>query len=230
MKRSEYINRLRAYQNRIEGSCTLCAGNLIPHLDCSCRAKFEEGAKFLFSGIPERYLDLEFVNLKKNAALKLILPKIHDYVLNLPENLRSGNGLYISSDVAQVGKSTLSHIILKTAIRQGYSAYVTDVRECASVFDNREFNAEEAAFLQDRMFNSDLMLVDPLGDFNELHNTPPFVRQSFKDVYIRRASNNKATIIASHLAPDRIVDIFGLPFYETILNNSDFIHIPDKGN
>ncbi len=227
MRQRNYINKLRDFNQIFRSQCPTCYNTEDVDINCSCYKRLVKTGTLLKAGIPEKYWDLELDTLKKGIAPAAI-KAVSSYIANLDENLRTGRGAYIWSDKAQSGKSTLGYIIMKAALRQGKKAFQVSLSDCASAFDRRAHNAEEADFLYDNLLDSDLVVVDNVGDLNTLVTTPSFHKSSLQQIYTTRANNNKATILTSNLPIAKIEAAFGLPFQDAIQNSAYIIQIPKE--
>lgn len=228
MRQADLKQKLRAHRDRIFSSCQKCAKSIPPNVGCECTDTFNKLSSYIIADIPEKYWNLDLPTIKKTIS-KQAMDATMAYISNLETNLRTGRGAYISSEFAQSGKSTIGYAIAKEVIKRGGKAFSSSMRDCKAAFDTRETNSDEADFLYNKLLGSDIVIIDNLGDFNTLSQTPFFFKTSLEEIYTRRTNNNKPTIITSNLSPKKIVDVFGLPFDEVLKNSADFITLTNKG-
>lgn len=228
MRHVDLKQKLRAHFERICANCQKCVNNIPRNVGCECIENYNKLSSYIIADIPEKYWNLDLPTIKK-AISKQAMDATSAYISKLETNLRTGRGVYISSEFAQSGKSTVGYTIAKEVIKRGGKVFSSSMRDCATAFDSREHNSTEADFIYNKLLGSDLVVIDNLGDFNTLSQTPPYLKHSLEDIYTRRTNNNKPTIITSNLPPNKIVDVFGLPFYDALKNSADFITLTNKG-
>lgn len=225
MRHLRYTNKLRLFQEQLRSNCENCRTSEIIDSSCACFKELIRINSFLRADIPEKYWQLDLENLNKPITAP-VKKAIASYIADLETKLKSGRGAYIWSPRAQSGKSTLGYIILKAAIQAGKKVFKVTINDCTTALDRRPNDEEESLFIRENIFDSDLLLIDNLGDMNTLVGTPPFLKSNLEQVYTLRTNNNQATILTSNLPINQLTTVFGTPFDEAVQHSAEIILIP----
>lgn len=163
------IEQLRKLRERIVGSCEICKGEGYKFLKdskgeiiqrCSCMKEFDIQARFLLADIPSVFWHFEISDIDKDFLERNedAFSVVVDYMSNLENALEKGIGLYFHS-TSRLGKTTVASIVLKAAIRSGYSAHFVLFRHLVDM-SFRSWKDDFAAKEKRSILRKDFLVFD----------------------------------------------------------------------
>jgi DNA replication protein DnaC len=134
---------------------------------CECRATRVQRARSsgVSSVIPRKYRGVSFDRSPVTELSPDIVRRIRDFVRNLDERIRTGQGLWIFGDVG-TGKTTLGMLVSKEALKRGHTVAIYSVpRLLAEIRDTYDAGPGERSYadLFDELVGVDLLHLDDLG-------------------------------------------------------------------
>lgn len=210
-------------------NCQICHG-----IDpvCKCREAYNFEYKFLKAQIPIEHLPFELDGLT-SPVIKDMKKVTETYINNLKANIKDGFGLFLYGGHG-TGKTTLGAIVLKEAIRRGFSAYFTTLNDCIKLETSNWSGGEKTEdqyVLQDRINNANILLIDDLGGLEvSTKNTKELVITTFTNLFRQRSNSLLSTIVTSNLSPQEMYDSFGSHVYSTLMQYQKFVDFPSEAD
>jgi DNA replication protein DnaC len=186
------FNNNRSYRGEVENLDTNVAK------ECECLQKVKLYRRYKKSNLLTNYYGFDF---KKDFITEGPVKKsILGIVDNLEEFKEMGYGLLLHGGKG-TGKTMIGTEILKSAIRNGYSAHYDFFPSIIDVFAQRGFEADKAKYAYEKKIASvDFLLLDELG--KEVDNHKNFTRSDisrFLEINVLKKRSNKSTILISNL-------------------------------
>jgi DNA replication protein DnaC len=139
---------------------------------CECREqRLRRGrSRGVTSVIPRKFQGVSFdrppvSDMTRDPASKPVVAAVKRYVDELPENLGSGRGLWLSGSTG-TGKTTLAMLVSKMAIAQSYSVAVYSLPKLLAqirrTYDSEPGGDSYLSFFE-RLTSVDLLHIDDLG-------------------------------------------------------------------
>ena len=174
-------------------------------------------------GIPKRYrnVTMEYIvdrgvpeQSKQNVA------DVKQYIDNLEDNLRNGNGMVMRGDVGTM-KTTLAIAIMRAVIAKGRNAYFIPM---ANLMD-RLFSGtpDERSKLEQKLQTVSLLVIDDLG----MEYEKGWVTAKIRAIINNRYNEEKSTIITTNLEKD-INDRYVDGMLDRIASTSTFSNFSGK--
>lgn len=182
--------------------CPQCAGL---DLSCACYPRYFLEIAKAEAAIPIKYRNFSLSSINQPES-KLIVASINAYVKNLKVHKPKGRGIYLWGNTGNA-KTALASIILIEALKQGYTAYFTDLIKCMEfVTDGWKDEAVKANF-GIKVLQSQFLVIDDVG--KEYKSKTGFTEAHFDMIFRERANNLLPTILTSNLAPTEIATDYG---------------------
>ena len=175
-----------------------------------CKSQLEQSkreqelrARMTESGIPPRYLDLEWNDLEMLEPL----PGIQRACMDLNSISLEGESLYLHGPPG-AGKTQAAIMIAKTAIRSGLSARVVNIgRLCVTVRQGYTDHGLSESDALEQLGTTDFLILDDLGA-GETRNAT--LENRLLHLSLEERQNRRLpTIITSNLSPDELVEKLG---------------------
>jgi len=165
--------------------------------DCGCVKEFKLQLEMAKAAIPQKFWHYTFDSLlPQNKISKMTISKFQKYAKNMPKVYEKGIGLFLYGDSGS-GKTCSSSIILKEAIKVGYSTHFTMLSEIITVFAEGWYDADRRMEFVDNICEVDFLVIDDVG--REFRSTKSDLnRAAFDSVFRGRANDNLPTIITSN--------------------------------
>lgn len=197
-------------KQEIIDSCKQCTGL---SLTCECYADYFLELAKVTASIPIKYRDFNLSKIDTPDATPLV-QSIRKYLNNIRTFKEKGRGIYLWGNTGNA-KTALSCVILMEALRQGYTAYFTDLSKCMDLITDGWHDDESKADFTRRILNSDFLVIDDVG--KEYKSKTGFLEAHFDQIFRERANNLLPTVLTSNLAPTDIATDYGKRLF-SILN------------
>ena len=158
------------------------------------------------ANVPERYWD---------SSLKIVPDKLEHrekmrkYVENLPEMLGKGVGLYLWSDENGTGKTSLSAIVVKEALRYGRTAFFEESSRLKTRLVNKEA-FEEGTSVEARIEMVDLLVLDDIG--KEYRTNSGYAENLIETLVRNRVQKVRTTIMTGNVPPRDLQKLYSEDF------------------
>lgn len=172
-------------------NCPICKGSGYQgELICSCIVACELDWKLAKAGVPIKFWDLELDDFQNNEIIK---EKTLKYCSNLDIALSKGVGVYLGGD-SGTGKSFIASLIIKEALRNGYSARYTSLPEIVNTIGNGWGNAEEQDLFRDEVVRAEFLAIDKVGHDIESRGS---IDNAIEALFEERVNNKLVTLLMS---------------------------------
>jgi len=184
---------------------------------CSCKGKgcFNCGQKnqsyfkMANSNIPLKFWDLEISDFYGSIKIK---NKIEQYITNLAKAYEKGIGLFLQGQNGR-GKSMMASLILKAALNQGYTTYMTTLSDAITMFAGSWYDKKTEEQFKYQIISADFLVVDELGkelrSSKKESNQVDLAETAFNSFFRRRADLYLPTIICSNKRVEEIEFNYG---------------------
>jgi len=203
-----YEDELMKIKDRLVKQCTICKGTGLDDdaNDCTCYKKYIRYVKLASSNIPKEYWSLKLDDFKGD---KTSLSVVQRYIDNIEKAYKNGLGLTFLGPNGR-GKTFLSSIILKTAIKKDYSAFFITMAELIKLIQKGFDESDKIEYYERTIKNSQFLCLDNLGsEYRNLHNFGGFIVAEF-DILMRfRKSNLLPTLLTTNLSTDEFKKAYG---------------------
>lgn len=194
---------------------------------CSCLIAFQEAFKLASANIPESLMHLTAEDMDsefkvQNAAY---LERVLLYIANLPSAVKDGFGLYLYGDNGS-GKSFISTLIVKQALKKGYSAYFILLKDLIDVGFDSLMNPDIKQDLSTLITQIDFLVIDELDSVqSDIH---PSVQSLLTSLLKKRSYSNKPLIVTATTPRDGIKYTLGTTIYSTFSERlSEIVFVGD---
>jgi DNA replication protein DnaC len=159
--------------------------------------EFEFYLKIAQANIPPKYWDSNIEDL--DVANTHVREKISKYCDNFSKVLERGLGLFLVG-ANGTGKTLTASIVLKKALKAGYSGRFTTLNEILSLSTDGTYDAEARRSFREQIMEVDFLVIDDLTKTykNQQKQTSSFVDIQFDTVFRTRANCNLPVIITSN--------------------------------
>jgi DNA replication protein DnaC len=169
---------------------------------------------YLLANIPEKYFDFELSIMKDKLETiesnQEQFKKIEKYVELIDSAAKKGTGLYISGPHG-LGKTALSIIVLKTAIKRYYSAFFSRSTEIIQFVRDGWKNEDKKTYLSYVVNNSTFFVIDDIGRlFSQISEHE---RSNIDEIFTKRDDANLCTIITANHPLEINRDLLGESLY-----------------
>ena len=203
--------------NKYCNNCPDCKGTRKKIIDtdtyrkvelCGCVERYLDEYKLVCAGIPEMLRVLSKDDIDKD-----FLKQNHDnwrkvavYSKKLKDATESGAGLYIYGENG-AGKSFAASLILKRALREGYTGYFIVLRKLVDIAI-AAFGSEAArADIEKLVTEIDFLVIDELDKFYQ--DRKDLAMNLLEDLFKKRYYSKKPLIVTSNVDSDQIKHILG---------------------
>lgn len=165
---------------------------------------------------------------KSNVPLKYWMHEVKDltdpgmrrtveaYIEKLDEAVVSGIGIYFSGTQG-TGKTLAACIILKEAIRRGYTVYFTMLNEVLEKYCDGRYNPEARAEFAKSILEADILVVDDI-DKGYISDKSKFIDTAYDYVFRKRANDNLPVIITSNQTRRAFTEQEALSFGQSLFS------------
>ena len=160
--------------------------------------------------IPELYWGNKLKNIPDSVSYKA---RIKNYMAKIDEMMSRGIGLYLWSPENSTGKTTISTIIGKHAMKCGYTVlFIPSFNLIRSTFDKTPF--DETGTLFQRAHDVNLLIIDDAD--KEYKDAKGYSDNIIENVIRARNQKKRATIMTSNLHPKDLKNVYSKSFSELL--------------
>ena len=219
---SKKIEFFQNMKTRMMKDCKACDDKGGPK--CRCVQTVGEYWDMDEAGIEREYWDLTWLHWKGDALAKKKAIEFCDNIENAYENglgmvLHGGNG---------TGKSMLSTMILKSALRKGKSIRFITMAETVMKMKGKISNPADEVFYEDKVKGADFLCLDNLGSEYRPQNFGPYTLAEFDILARFRRRNLLPTIITTNLSVEEFVKQYGTSISSLFQASSLFIKVEGR--
>lgn len=183
------VQLLKDKKEKIQTSCSECNGK-----GCQvCAEKFGIYYKMANAGVPTKFYEFELNDYTRCSTAK---EKIVKYLSKIKEANKRGIGLYLYGDRG-LGKSLIESIIIKEALRKGYTAQYTTLGETVMMFGDGFYNREARDLYQKKVLQVDFLVIDDI-DKTFKSEKSNYVPAAFDQLIRTRCNELLPTIVSSN--------------------------------
>jgi DNA replication protein DnaC len=186
-----------------------------PNGDILTSNEFQIYLKLWQSNVPVKYWEYELSDITEDSSRHTI----EKYTSKLKEVLSKGIGLYFCGRQG-TGKTLAACIVLKEALRQGYTVYFTMLTEVLSRYCDGMYDKEARAAFARSILEADILVVDDI-DKGYLSEKSTFIDSAYDFVFRSRANKNLPIIITSNLSRGEFTAQEGMTFGRSLLSLFD---------
>jgi len=196
---------------------------------CSCVKKVEEKLRLLDAGLT--YESIRNWNVDKLKD-KHYFSKIRNYIDNFNNNYAEGKGLFIHGRQG-IGKTTVSCVIatevskIKPYFEQ--DRYSIGFIMFADVIEN-SFDEKKKVLTQDLLFNSDLLILDNLGNEAGRNKDSQYAQRILEMILRKRHNKLLPTIITTNYELEEIEEMYNKDIHDFLIQNNDDIFFSDDNH
>ena len=175
---------------------------------CDCVAKYIAEYNLVCAGIPEMLRQLSKDDIDKDFLKQNHenWRKVAVYSKKLKEATESGAGLYIYGENG-AGKSFAASLILKRAMREGYSGYFIVLRKLVDIAIASFGNEAVRNDIEKLVTEIDFLVIDELDKFYQ--DRKDLAMNLLEDLFKKRYYSKKPLIVTSNVPSDQIKHILG---------------------
>jgi DNA replication protein DnaC len=166
---------------------------------------------YTLANIPQKYFKLDIDDIetfiKKNRENeKVTFPKVEKYIKNLEKHISKGTGLYLHGSHG-IGKTSISAIILKNAIKLYYRCFFWKSSEIIEFIKSGWKNEQRRLFFDTIINSVDVLVID---DVARLFEEQKSEEKIFIDrIFTKRDDLNLVTILTANKTLEDSKFIFG---------------------
>ena len=158
------------------------------------------------ANLPERYWDASLNAIPEHLDYK---HKIKKYLDNLVEMMDQGIGLYLWSAENGTGKTSVSALIAKEALRYGKTVFFEESSRLKGMLINKE-QFEEGTSIEERMMMVDVLILDDVG--KEYRTSSGYAENVIETLLRARVQKLKTTIMTGNVHPKDMKKIYSEDF------------------
>jgi len=155
--------------------------------------------KMMQANIFKHYFDFELEKIQEKpgqAQYNYFLNTMRQYAFNIDQNKKNGVN-YLIVGRSNTGKTTISSLILKEALKKGYSAFYSIWSDLlGSRFDYSDF--------MDKIKTVDFLVIDDFG-VDDVNTSSKYPLVTFENVLKTRYGNLLPTLILSRLTYQELI-------------------------
>ena len=175
--------------------------------------------------IPERFWQAKMNLIPDQLAFK---QDVKSYMDKMPQMMEEGIGLYLWSPRNSTGKTALSTLVARCAMRHGFTVlFIPSFDLIRSTFDKTPFDHAETLF--QRAHSVDLLIIDDID--KEYKDAKGYSDATVENVIRSRVQQRKATLMTSNLEPKKLKELYSLAMTELLRESVITIEVygTDKG-
>lgn len=177
-------------------------------IECRCLKKFRRFKEYYKAKLPETYWRLDEKNFKGDkSALKIIMR----YCENLDSAIAHGLGVLMWGTNGN-GKTTMSGIIAKHALKKGYTVYYLTLQSMLNMIMASFGSDNETEKIRNLIMGVDILIVDEIGKEHIKKNESTgtvFGLSEFEQLLRSREGNKKILIGVTNLRPQQLDTKYG---------------------
>ncbi len=232
---SDFLEEMKKMAEEIIKKCDICKGEGTlfingQKVNCICKQKADRYVDYKFAGIDEEFWEIGEKGWEWEGDVGA-LKATRQFVDNIEKNKREGMGL-IFAGLNGRGKTSLSVLILKEAIRKGYSAYCITVAELLEVIkgtaDRNYERAEENKIKYDDIKDKDFLVLDNMDSEYVAKNGPDFNIAKFDMLCRYRSRNHMPTIITTNYSKGEFLENYRTSINSLLSGKNLFVIVPGE--
>lgn len=179
------------------------------HCECVKKSKIKNSfeTKLIAANIPKDFWYLTSDSYRNPATNKydriineINIQIIKKYIENLDERIKTGTGLYLFGD-NNTGKTMLMCIVLKEAIKQGYTVRFQTMSEIINGYMQSWFDKKDISIFKD----CHLLGIDDSFDRRKTFSSENRIQVSqIDDLFRYRIHNWKSTLVTANISKDDV--------------------------
>lgn len=232
---SKFMQEMTKIKARVLKECKICNGEgwipvTLPNgkkagSECECLKKVMRYVSYKLSGIGKEYWDLEKSDwYGDNQALMTT----GLYITQIVKAKEDGYGLIYHGTNGR-GKTFLSTLILKEALKKKYSAYIITVSELMKTikgtFDRNYERAEENKEMYDKIRDVDFLVLDNMNSEYCPKNNADFNISEFDVLFRYRARECMPTIITSNYSEEEFKENYGKSIESLLSGKNKYVNV-----
>jgi DNA replication protein DnaC len=158
------------------------------------------------ANLPDRYWEASLNVIPEHLDYK---HKIEKYLDNLVEMMDQGIGLYLWSSENGTGKTSVSALIAKEALRYGKTVFFEESSRLKGMLINKE-QFEEGTSIEARMMMVDVLILDDVG--KEYRTSSGYAENVIETLVRARVQKVKTTIMTGNVHPKDMQKIYSEDF------------------
>jgi len=158
------------------------------------------------ANLPERYWEASLNAIPDHLDYK---HKIEKYLANLVEMMDQGIGLYLWSAENGTGKTSVSALIAKEALRYGKTVFFEESSRLKGMLINKE-QFEEGTSIEERMMMVDVLILDDVG--KEYRTSSGYAENVIETLIRARVQKVRTTIMTGNVHPKDMKKIYSEDF------------------
>jgi len=182
--------------DQIVSACQYCAGK-----SCQvCTGKFEIYPAMVRANLPKLYWDEEISRLDDPLTAKVV----SNYVKNIEQMRRKGCGLYLWGQTKGAGKSLAACVILKEALRRGYTGYFTTLSDLVTKCFNKMYDQQAQEEFKRNILDVDFLVLDDIGkEYKSEKNT--FIDSAYDNLFRERYYSCRPILVTSNAKRTEVI-------------------------
>ncbi len=165
------------------------------------------------ANLPERYWEASLNVIPDHLDYK---HKIKKYLDNLVGMMEQGIGLYLWSAEQGTGKTSVSALIAKEALRYGKTVFFEESSRLKGMLINKE-QFEEGTSIEARIEMVDLLILDDIG--KEYRTSSGYAENVIETLVRARVQKVKTTIMTGNVHPKDMKNIYS-EYFSALLKES----------
>ena len=165
------------------------------------------------ANLPERYWEASLSAIPDHLDYK---HKIEKYLDNLVGMMEQGIGLYLWSAEQGTGKTSVSALIAKEALRYGKTVFFEESSRLKGMLINKE-QFEEGTSIEARIEMVDLLVLDDIG--KEYRTSSGYAENVIETLVRARVQKVKTTIMTGNVHPKDMKNIYS-EYFSALLKES----------
>ena len=171
------------------------------------------------ANLPERYWDASLRVIPDHLDYKR---KIEKYLDNLVGMMDHGIGLYLWSSENGTGKTSVSALIAKEALRYGKTVFFEESSRLKGMLINKE-QFEEGTSIEERMMMVDVLILDDVG--KEYRTSSGYAENVIETLVRARVQKVKTTIMTGNVHPKDMQKIYSEDFSALLKESVVPVHV-----
>lgn len=176
---------------------------------CNCHDQLQRHKHYLNAGIGATY---QFLDWDDYVGDSDAIEKCAEWADNMDENVESGRGFYLYSNVNGNGKTMLAALTLKACVMKGYKCYMTTFQNMLSSMKSGWKDADYDRWYRSKVDSAQVLLIDDLGkemvDNSQFNRD--FAKQTLDSMLRTRVQQGRPTLFTSNFAPNGISQYYGM--------------------
>jgi DNA replication protein DnaC len=171
------------------------------------------------ANLPERYWETSLRAIPDSMDYK---QKVERYLRNLPDMLNNGIGLYLWSVENGTGKTSISSLIVKEALRYGKTVFFEESSRLKTMLINKE-QFEEGLSIEQRIEMVDLLVLDDIG--KEYRTASGYAENVIETLVRARVQKVRTTVMTGNVHPRDLQKVYSEDFAALLKESMIPVHV-----